>query len=104
DCAKAIEQYKKFIELEPSSSERPDAEGFIKDLEPCPVVKPPVKTPVKTPPIVEHPGRGKRIGAYIAGGAGFAAVAIGVGVFGRAAKSAADDVKTACADGCSWDE
>jgi tetratricopeptide (TPR) repeat protein len=40
DCAKAVEAYKKFIALDPKSSERSTAEGFIKDLSPCPQDKP----------------------------------------------------------------
>src|SRR5262249_43069716 len=49
DCGKAVEAYKKFVALDPKSSERPTAEGFIKELSPCPADKPtPPPPPAKT--------------------------------------------------------
>ena len=105
DCAEAVARYKQFVAADPQSSERGDAEGFIKDLEPtCPK---PIVTPVK--PVVKdtivpvgNPGRGKRVAAYVVGGAGLAVVAVGA-FFGTQASSIADEVKTDCADGCSFD-
>jgi tetratricopeptide (TPR) repeat protein len=108
NCAKAVASYRKFIELEPESSERADAEGFIKDLEPCPVVTPPPPPPKKLPPerpvITEtNPGRGKRIAGIVVGVGGVALIATGV-VFGTKASSLADEVKAECADNdCNWE-
>ena len=105
DCADAIARYKEFIAADPRSSERGDAEGFIKDLDPtCPK---PIVTPVKRPATdtvvpVGNSGRGKRVAGYVVGGAGIAIVVVGA-VFGTQARSIADEVKTDCADGCSFD-
>lgn len=122
DCDDAVTNYKKFLELDPKSKQRPAAEGFIKDLEPCPVAEPPkppdqppppVQQPPKPPPIQQpppkppvatttHRNNGERlagIGLAVGG-----AVAVGVGAyFGSQASSDASDVKAACAAGCDYD-
>jgi hypothetical protein len=112
DCANAVASYKKFVALDPTSSERADAEGFIKDLEPCPVVaqKPAVDArPINGAPAgniggpSEHPGRTKKYVAIGVGIAGLALVATGA-IYGRKASSIADDIKADCADGCLWDD
>ena len=124
DCDDAVTSYKKFIDLDPKSRQRPAAEGFIKDLEPCPVAEPPKQEPPKPPPPTQEPPRppppkqqlppkppvatathhstGERvtgIGLAVAG-----AVAVGVGAyFGNQASSDASDVRAACASGCDYD-
>jgi tetratricopeptide (TPR) repeat protein len=102
DCTAALASYKKFVELDPTSSERETAEGLIKEIQPCPtpkVVEQPIKKPPPPPPGGD--GHGKRIAAYLIGGAGFASVGVGL-VFGLKAKSLATEVKDACASPCEW--
>lgn len=119
DCTKATANYRKFISLQPKSTERPSAEGFIAELAPCveqeakpaPVVPP----QVVTPPVVQqpqpqpqpqpapegNPGRGKRFAGYAVGGAGVVLVVTGV-YFGAKARRLGNEVSDACKDGCDW--
>ncbi len=102
-CTKAVEAYKRFLSLDPRSSERPDAEQFLRELEPtCPA---PVNTYVKTVPDVklrfEDRGKGQRRAGLIVGGAGLAVFAAGL-YFGSRASSLASEVDSACAMGCEW--
>ena len=100
-CGDAVANYRKFIELDPASSERSDAESWIHDLEPCPVVAPkPKPKPVVVPP-GESRGRTKQIIGLVVAGAGVAAVATGM-YFGNRATTLADEVKAACATGCAF--
>jgi tetratricopeptide (TPR) repeat protein len=111
DCAKAVEAYKKFVALDPRSSERPTAEGFIKDLSPCPDDKPtPTPPPPKPPPapIESKPpiadvdtGRGKRIAGLAIAGGGLAIAGTGL-YFGNRAASLGDEVRKACASSCAY--
>ncbi|MEO8704032.1 MAG: hypothetical protein ABI867_28535 [Kofleriaceae bacterium] len=116
DCTKAVASYKKFVELDPASTERPDADGFIKELQPqCPekpVIKPvvkPVEKPIVQKPIVTppppppHPGRTKKLVGLVSIGAGVAIAATGL-YFGGKAKDLANEVDEDCADGCTWDD
>ena len=103
-CTAAVDAYKAFIKADPTSPQRPDAESRLREIEPCPaapavvqVVSPP--PPPITKPI--EPGSHGHAGAYVVGGLGVA-LAIGGGVFGAQAASAASDVKAACASGCAW--
>lgn len=121
ECTKAVEQYRKFIELDPSSSQRATAEGLIKELEPCKDAPPPATidhhdvTPPPPPPpkviaqppivIADHDevdlGHGKRVASVVVGIGGV--VALGAGVFfGNRAQSLASEVDQACAAGCAW--
>jgi tetratricopeptide (TPR) repeat protein len=104
-CSKAVEAYKRFLTLDPSSSERPDAEQFLKELEPCPDAAKPIPQVTKTVPDVrvhvEDHGGGKRKAGLVIGGAGIAMFAVGL-YFGGQATSKADDVKAACENGCEW--
>lgn len=101
-CTKAVDAYKRFLTLDPTSSERPDAEQFLKELEPCPDAPKPV---VVTPPIVERryedQGKSKRRMGLIVGGSGVAVFAAGL-YFGSRAKSLSNEVDEACAAGCEW--
>jgi tetratricopeptide (TPR) repeat protein len=106
DCAKAVASYRKFVELDPSSEERPNAEALIKEMQPCPapvVAAKPGKPAVVAPVVVGpgHPGRGKRIVGGVLALGGVALVATGA-VFGNKASSLADEVKTTCATGCDF--
>jgi len=121
ECTKAVEQYRKFIELDPSSSQRVTAEALIKELEPCKDAPPPVVlhhdvTPPPPPPKVIAPprsvdgdrdhvdvdrGHGKRVASVIVGIGGVAAIGAGV-FFGNRAQSLASEVNSACAAGCAW--
>ena len=119
DCTKATASYRKFIALQPKSTERPTAEGFIAELSPCveaeakpaPVIPPPeaVTPPAVTPPIVQPQpvreggggGKGKRFAGYALGGAGIVLVATGV-YFGAKARRLGDEVSDDCRDGCDW--
>jgi tetratricopeptide (TPR) repeat protein len=121
DCTKAVESYKKFIELDPSSSQRPAAEGLIKELEPCKdapaVVERHDVTPPRPPPprVIEPPkhdgavvdhvevdrGHGMRVAGVIVGIAGLGVISTGV-VFGNRASSLATEVHDACSMGCAW--
>ena len=117
ECTKAVEQYRKFIELDPSSSQRATAEALIKELEPCKDAPPPVVhhdvTPPPPPPKIVAPpiviadhvdvdrGHGKRVASVVVGIGGV--VALGAGVFfGNRAQSIASEVNATCAAGCAW--
>jgi serine/threonine-protein kinase len=110
-CTKAVEAYKSFLTLDPKSDERPSAEQFLRELEPCPE---PLKLPPKPidhkPTIlpsgmgtehVEDRGGGKRMAGLITGGAGIAVFATGL-YFGNRASSIANEVEAACEMGCEW--
>jgi len=102
-CPKAVEAYKRFLTLDPQSAERPDAEQFLKELEPtCPAPQPII---TKTVPDLklqfEDRGKGKRRAGLIVGGTGLAVVVAGM-YFGSRASSLASEVEDACAAGCEW--
>jgi tetratricopeptide (TPR) repeat protein len=117
DCTQAVANYKKFIQLQPKSSERPTAEGFLAELGSCDRDKPPpvIVTPPEavTPPAITAPlqqpplresgggGRGKRFAGYALGGAGALLVVTGV-YFGAKARRLGNEVSDECADGCDW--
>ncbi len=103
-CTKAVEAYTRFLSLDPASDERPSAEQFMRELQPCPDApkRPPERTePIVTGPHVEDRGGGKRRAGLIVGGAGLAAFATGL-YFGSRASSIANEVQDACAMGCEW--
>jgi tetratricopeptide (TPR) repeat protein len=109
DCRAAVDSYRKFVELDPTSSERADAETWLKELQPCPVAKPPPK--VITPPVgghppktepPGHPGQTKRVVGLTMIATGVAVAATGLW-FGNKASSLADELDADCADGCAWD-
>ena len=108
-CTKAVDTYHKFIQLDPSSTERATAEGWIKDIEPCTDKPPPpkkIEVPLVPPKhdVVVHTtdrGHGKRVAGVVLGIGGLAILATGA-YFGLQAQSLADEVKTACAMGCEW--
>jgi tetratricopeptide (TPR) repeat protein len=111
NCEKAVESYKKLVELDPKSPQRTAAEGFVRDLEPCPAqIAPPPPPPdvghvepKPVPPVVVPVEPRKRpILAYAVGGAGVALIAVGA-YFGSQASSLASDVNTACKAGCDFD-
>ncbi len=102
-CEKAVDAYKRFLTLDPQSTERPDAEQFLKELEPgCPAKQPAI---VKTVPDIklrfEDRGKGQRRAGLVVGGAGLAVFAAGL-YFGSRANSLAGEVEDACAAGCEW--
>jgi len=109
-CAKAVESYKKFLSLDPQSDERPAAEQFLRELEPCvkpkPIdLKPPPKVEILPSGMgshrIEDRGGGKRMAGVIIGGAGIALFATGL-YFGNRATSLANEVEAACELGCEW--
>jgi len=99
-CTRAVEAYQRFLVLDPSSDERPSAEQFLRELEPCPAKYVKI-VPDYKPFHYEDPGAGKRRAGIIIGGAGIAAFATGL-YFGSRATSLANDVDDACAAGCEW--
>ena len=118
DCWKAVEAYRKFVELDPSSPQRATAEGLVKELEPCkdapapPVIErhdapPPPPPPKITVSVgqVDHVevdrGRGKRAAGIAIALGGLAALGTGI-YFGSRADSLASEVAAACATGCAW--
>jgi tetratricopeptide (TPR) repeat protein len=130
DCVKAVEAYNKFIALDPKSSERSTAEGFIKDLSPCPSPNDPTSgantgaatsTSSNGPATSSHgsttssnhsasssggsnivdTGHGKRIAGLAIAGGGLAIAATGL-YFGSQAQSLGDEVRKACATGCAY--
>jgi hypothetical protein len=116
DCTQATANYKKFIALQPKSSERPTAEGFIAELSPCveaearpapapaaQAVTPASSTAPSTAASTDKPasGKGKRFAGYAVGGAGVVLVVTGV-VFGAKARRLGDEVSDECRDGCDW--
>ncbi len=104
DCAKALASYRKFVELDPTSDERANADGLIKEMQPCPV---PVVKPKPVPVVVKHdeghPGRGKKLTGAVIAIAGVALVGTGA-FFGSKARSIADDVNQLCAAGCDFSQ
>lgn len=122
ECTKAVASYRTFIELDPGSGQRGQAENLVKELEPCkdapaPVVErhdPPIVERHDVPQVVaatrrsyprpvtpEPRGRGKLVASAIIGVAGAAAAGVGL-LFGGQADSLATEVKAACASGCAW--
>lgn len=112
-CDQAVESYKKFLELDPASEERPAAEQFLRELQPCkkPELKPIDYTKPKGEQLpsglgtyrTEDRGGGKRTAGLITGGAGLALFATGL-YFGNKATSIANEIREACAMGCEWSE
>ena len=72
DCAKAVAEYWKFIELDPTSPERPNAEAWIAEIQPCPV-KPDAPSPTK-PPLPSHRGWAMQVGGGVTFAFGVAAL------------------------------
>jgi tetratricopeptide (TPR) repeat protein len=116
DCREAVDAYKRFVELDPTSPQRPSAEGFVRDLEPCPTTppvehtppppaQPPSQPPTPPPPphvAVAHGHAGERIAGIVLVGVGAAAAGVG-GYFGSQAQTLANQVHTACTPSCEWD-
>lgn len=115
DCAKASEGYRKFISLDASSAQRPEAEGFITGLKDCvareaPKSTAPTSVSVSTgahntaptlPAQRENRGGPKKIAGIATAGTGVALIATGF-YFGHRATSIGDEVTRACATGCDW--
>lgn len=117
-CEQAVAEYRRFLSLDPASDERPTAEQFLRELEPCKqaVEPPPIDHTPPTPPPggpvetlqsglgayrIEDRGAGKRTTGLIVGGAGLAMFATGL-YFGNRASTLANEVEAACAMGCEW--
>jgi len=117
DCTKALANYRKFVELDAASEQRPVAEGFMADLRACvareaptPIAVPvavavsaiPVETPIATPPVNDtRPRRTKQIIGLTLVGGGVALAATGI-YFGRRASTLGGEVTSACDGGCDW--
>lgn len=120
DCREAVDAYKRFVELDPASPQRASAEGFVRDLEPCPGGAPveptppphdttPAQQPSHTtpqPPPPPHrvtaPHTGEKVAGIVLVGAGAVAAGVG-GYFGSQAQSLANEVHAACTPSCAWD-
>lgn len=127
DCARAVESYRKFLQLDPGSPRRAIAESWIRALEKC--AKP---APSDGPPAAQEPrpadsaagspqrgsagtgaetgavrsrapggGAPERVAGLIVAGGGAAAALVGV-YFGDRARRLGDEVSGACARGCVW--
>lgn len=99
DCAHALDTYKRFIQIDPTSAQRVLAADFVRELQPkCGASGTP-------PPAVERPstkpGRGQRISGLAIGGGGIAIAVTGL-LFGHRASSLGDEVSRACAQECDW--
>ncbi|HEY5937859.1 MAG TPA: hypothetical protein VIU61_24590 [Kofleriaceae bacterium] len=106
DCAKASESYRQFIQLDPQSTQRATAEGFLRELEVCGVAPTTIGPPgasTSPEPTRRDPstGSGKRLAAYGIGGAGIAIGLAGV-YFGAKASRLGKEVTDDCRDGCDW--
>jgi tetratricopeptide (TPR) repeat protein len=112
DCAKALDAYKKFVELQPTSAQRSVAEGFMAEMQTCAsaeasTTRPPIgPPPVVVRPSTSHdtatnPGRTKRIVGVAVAGGGVAIFATGL-YFGIRASSLNDEVAKACSMRCDW--
>lgn len=109
-CEKAVDAYTRFIALDPQSPQRADAEGRLKEIQPCPAAKPQPTPPAPhpqtpppppPPPAADNPGHGKRLAGLVLLGAG---IVVGAGgpYFGLQARADANDVKAACGGKCEW--
>jgi hypothetical protein len=105
DCARALESYRLFIKLVPTSPQRRLAEGFIASLATCPDAEapvpnaPPVRVALTAGPV--HPGRlERRVG--IATGSVGALLVVGGIYFGHHAYSLSRSVSEACMTSCEW--
>jgi hypothetical protein len=95
-CAPAVENYRKFVQLDATAEDRPAAEQFIRELGTCgAVAKPPGGKQY------EDRGGGKRI-AGISLGIGGMFLLIAGAYFGNEASGNAADIRSACNVGCEW--
>jgi tetratricopeptide (TPR) repeat protein len=116
DCQEAVDAYKRFVELDPSSPQRASAQSFVRDLEPCPsmaAVEPapapppaPTAAPIPAPPsrrvAPAHGNRGERVLGIVLVGAG--AIATGIGAYyGSESQTLENQVRQACTPSCPWD-
>jgi len=104
DCAKASTSYREFIQLDPQSTQRTTAEGFLRELEVCGVAPAAIGPPGASPePTRRDPsaGSGKRIAAYVVGGGGIA-IGLAGAYFGAKASRLGKEVTDECSDGCDW--
>lgn len=101
DCARALEVYRQFITVDPSSEQRPLADELVRELEPrC--GQPTFVNEVPRPMEVKNTGSGRlRVAGLVTGGAGAALVTAGL-LFGRRASTLGDEVSDACSRGCDW--
>lgn len=110
DCTHANADYRKFIAEDPSSPQRPVAQGFLVEIQPCvdredAATKPakPIAPVVQTPPKQLASHSALPLAGVITGAAGVALVGTGL-LFGRHASQVADQVAVACATGCTWND
>lgn len=104
DCAKASAGYREFIQLDPQSTQRATAEGFLRELEVCGVAPTSIGPPGAAPEPTRHrasAGSSKRIAAYVVGGGGIA-IGLAGAYFGAKASRLGKEVTDECADGCDW--
>jgi tetratricopeptide (TPR) repeat protein len=111
DCTMAVEAYRNFTKLDPTSAQRGTAEGFIAELGACATAEShaAVTAPwvAPTPPAggpVDHGGsNGKKLASYVVGGASL--VMLGAGIyFGGRADSLGKEVTAACERGCLFSD
>ena len=113
DCVNALSTYKRFITIDPTADQRVLAEDLVRELEPkcgerpTPIVERTTPIPVVDRPSVVHererPGRRLKATGLATSGTGLALLASGL-LLGHHASALGDQVTTACASGCYWDQ
>lgn len=107
DCKQAMSTYRQFISIDPKADERSLADDLVRELEPRCGASIPAPTPAipKPAPTIDQPvakpGRTLKIAGLVAGGAGMASIAIGIGL-GHHASTLGDEATLACSVSCDW--
>jgi tetratricopeptide (TPR) repeat protein len=102
DCGKAVEHYRKFIQLDPKSSQRGTAEGFLAELAACATDVPAQPAPVSPGPEPAQPGGStKRLTGSIVAAGSVVLFATGA-YFGSKARALGNEVTEECARRCEF--
>jgi tetratricopeptide (TPR) repeat protein len=104
DCPKALSAFEKYIELEPKSEQRSQADGYVTELSAQCAARTDTQRDAQTEkPSEKRPrtGHDMKVAGLVAGGAGVAVFATGL-AFGWRAASLGDEVTRDCSTACSW--